>query len=130
LVLVVDDEEEVREVARAMVASLGYETLVAASGAEAVALYRAHEGRIAAVVLDLIMPGMSGGETFDRLREIDPGARVLLSSGYSLDGQASEILARGCRAFIQKPFGLHELSEKLQAVAAGSSRPAGDSDRT
>jgi PAS domain S-box-containing protein len=120
LVLVVDDEEAIREVARAMVASLGYETMVAASGVEAVALCAAHTGRISAVVLDLIMPGMSGGETFDRLRAIDPDVRVLLSSGYSLDGLASDILKRGCRAFIQKPFGLSELSEKLHLTISGS----------
>jgi CheY-like chemotaxis protein len=118
LVLIVDDEEAIREVARAMVSSLGYEPLVAASGTEALALYAAHKGKIKGVVLDLIMPGMSGGETFDRLQEIDPDARVLLASGYSLEGQASDILKRGCRAFIQKSFGLTEFSEKLHAVVA------------
>ena len=118
LVLIVDDEEAIREVAQGMVSSLGYEPLAAASGAEAVALYGAQMGRIKGVVLDLIMPGMSGGETFDRLRELDPGVRVLLASGYSLDGQATDILKRGCRAFIQKPFGLTELSEKLHVTLA------------
>ena len=118
LVLIVDDEEAIREVARAMVASLGYETLVAASGAEAASVFAANQGRIKAVVLDLVMPGMSGGETFERLRALDPAARVLLSSGYAVDGQASEILQRGARAFIQKPFGLTELSERLRATLA------------
>ena len=62
------------------------------------------------------MPGLSGGETFDRLREIDPGVRVLLSSGYSIDSQAREILARGCDDFIQKPYDMQGLSRKLRAV--------------
>ena len=64
----------------------------------------------------MVMPGLSGGETFDRLREIDPGVGVLLSSGYSIDSQAREILARGCDDFIQKPYDLRGLSRKLRAV--------------
>jgi len=68
------------------------------------------------VVLDLIMPEMGGGETYDRLKEMDPNVKVLLSSGYSLDGQATEILKRGCDGFIQKPFQLKDLSEKLRQI--------------
>jgi CheY-like chemotaxis protein len=62
------------------------------------------------------MPGLSGGETFDRLREIDPEIRVLLSSGYSIDGQAQQILERGCNGFLQKPFQLGRLSQKVRDV--------------
>jgi len=62
------------------------------------------------------MPGMSGGDVFDRLKEIDPGVKVLLSSGYSMDSQASEILARGCRGFINKPYNLKDLSQKLRSI--------------
>ena len=88
----------------------------ATAASEAVELFRANRGRIDAVVLDMVMPGLSGGETFDRLREIDPGVGVLLSSGYSIDSQAREILARGCDDFIQKPYDLGGLSRKLRAV--------------
>ena len=56
------------------------------------------------VILDMIMPGISGGETFDRLRAINPDVRVLLSSGYSINGEAKHIMERGCNGFIQKPF--------------------------
>jgi len=59
---------------------------------------------------------MAGGETYDRLKEMDPHVKVLLSSGYSLDGQATEILKRGCDGFIQKPFDLKALSEKLRQI--------------
>ena len=62
------------------------------------------------------MPEMSGGETFDRLREINPDLKVLLSSGYSLDGEANEILNRGCNGFIQKPFSIKELSKKVREI--------------
>jgi CheY-like chemotaxis protein len=68
------------------------------------------------VILDLIMPEMGGGETYDGLKEMDPNVKVLLSSGYSLDGQATEILNRGCDGFIQKPFQLKHLSEKLRRI--------------
>jgi CheY-like chemotaxis protein len=68
------------------------------------------------VILDMIMPGISGGETFDRLREIDPDVRVLLSSGYSINGEAKTIMDRGCNGFIQKPFQLGKLSGKIREM--------------
>jgi DNA-binding NtrC family response regulator len=62
----------------------------------------------------MIMPGVSGGETFDRIKAINPEVKVLLSSGYSINGQATEILKRGCNGFIQKPFRMTELSHKIR----------------
>ena len=64
--------------------------------------------------MDLIMPGMGGGETFDHLKKINSALKVLLSSGYSIDGQAKDIMDRGCDGFIQKPFSLDELSGKIR----------------
>ena len=63
------------------------------------------------VILDMIMPEISGGETFDKIKEINPDVKVLLSSGYTIEGQASEIMSRGCSGFIQKPFNLKNLSK-------------------
>jgi DNA-binding NtrC family response regulator len=68
------------------------------------------------VILDLIMPDIGGGDTYDRLKEINPEIKVLLSSGYSIDGQASEILERGCSGFIQKPFNMKKLSQKIREI--------------
>ncbi len=65
------------------------------------------------------MPQISGGEIFDQLKGIDSNVKVLLSSGYSVDGQATEILNRGCEGFIQKPFRLDELSKRIRAILAG-----------
>ena len=118
-VLLVDDEPMILGVGRALIEHLGYEVLAAESGEQAVELFRANRGRVDVVVLDMVMSGLSGGETFDRLREIDPGIRVLLSSGYSIDSQAREILGRGCDDFIQKPYDLQGLSRKLRAVLNG-----------
>ena len=92
--------------------------LTAHSGKEAIEIYKQNADRVAMVILDLIMPGMGGGEVYDRLKEVDSNVKVLLSSGYSIDGQAAEILNRGCDGFIQKPFRLNELSKKLRDIIA------------
>ena len=68
------------------------------------------------VLLDMVMPGMGGGKTFDRLKEVNTKVKVLLSSGYSIDGQATEILKRGCNGFIQKPFSLEQLSQNIRKI--------------
>ena len=68
------------------------------------------------VILDMIMPEMDGGETYDKMKKIDPDIKVLLSSGYSVDGQATEILERGCSGFIQKPFKIKKLAQKIRDI--------------
>jgi two-component system, cell cycle sensor histidine kinase and response regulator CckA len=68
------------------------------------------------VILDLIMPVMGGGETFQCLRKANPRVKVLLASGYSINGLAGEILDQGCRGFIQKPFDLKEISIKIREI--------------
>jgi len=115
-ILLVDDEPEVLEVTACMLERLGYEVLRAGSGREAVAIFRERRADIRLVVLDMIMPEMGGGEVCDALKRIDPEARVLLATGYSLQGQAREILDRGCVGFIQKPFDLEELARKLEVA--------------
>jgi PAS domain S-box-containing protein len=123
-VLLIEDEDIVAEVGRKMLQRLGYRVLVARSGAEALALYAQHQAEIDLIILDMIMPGMGGGAVFDRLRSINPETPVLLSSGYSLDGQALDILKRGCRGFIQKPFNIEQLKQKISEILPGGSRPA------
>ena len=115
-ILLVDDEKMVLEVSREILEFLGYRVYAAGSGQEAIAVYMEKRNEIDLVILDMIMPGISGGETFDRLREIDPAIRVLLASGYSIEGQAQEILDRGCNGFLQKPFHLEMLSRKVREV--------------
>jgi two-component system cell cycle sensor histidine kinase/response regulator CckA len=115
-VLLVDDEQMVLEVTRKLLESLGYRVHAAGGGQEAIAVYMEKRKEIDLLILDMIMPGISGGETFDCLKEINPNIRVLLSSGYSINGQAQEILERGCNGFLQKPFQLEKLSQKIREV--------------
>ncbi|MCX5819915.1 MAG: response regulator, partial [Deltaproteobacteria bacterium] len=118
-ILLVDDEKMVLEVSREMLESLGYRVYAAGSGQEALAVYMEKRKEIDLVILDMIMPGISGGETFNRLREINSAIKVLLSSGYSINGEASHILERGCNGFLQKPFHIEKLSQKVREVLSG-----------
>jgi len=115
-ILAVDDEEVVLKVNVEMLNSFGYSVLEAKSGAEAVKIFKENKNIIDLVVLDMILPGMSGGEVYDRIKEIKPEVRVLLSSGYSIDGQAEKILDRGCDGFIQKPYNLMDLSKQVRKI--------------
>jgi two-component system, cell cycle sensor histidine kinase and response regulator CckA len=97
-------------------AGSGLHVLAAASGEQALEFARQHGNDISLVVLDMIMPGMSGSRTYDALQDIAPGIGVLLSSGYSIDSQVQAVLDRGCVGFIQKPFTLATLSAKLEEI--------------
>jgi len=115
-ILLVDDEEMVLEVGTQVLNTLGYTVLEAKGGKEAVDVYQSNRDKIHIVLLDMIMPQMGGGETYDRIKEINPKVKVLLSSGYSVDGQAKEILERGCDGFIQKPFNMKQISQKIREI--------------
>ena len=104
------------DVGREILKTLGYQVLLARGGKEAIEVYKANKDRIDIVILDMIMPDMGGGETYDLLKEINPQIKVLLSSGYSLEGQAQEIMERGCNGFIQKPFDVKQLSAKMRKI--------------
>ncbi|MFH1292897.1 MAG: ATP-binding protein, partial [Pseudomonadota bacterium] len=115
-ILLVDDEAMLLQVGTAVIQELGYNVLAAQGGKEAIALFTEHKDDIDLVILDMIMPDMGGGEAYDTMKGINPQAKVLLSSGYSIDGQAEEIMRRGCDGFIQKPFTITELSEKIREI--------------
>jgi len=115
-ILLIDDEEVILDVGEKYLKVLGYKVFIAKSGAEAIEIFHKHHPSVDLVILDMIMPQMGGGEVYDRLKEIDPEAKVLLSSGYSIDGEASKILDRGCNGFIQKPFDIMQLSQHIRAI--------------
>lgn len=122
-ILVVDDEERLLAISAHLLRALGYDVMIASGGKLACELVRRHRDSISLVILDMTMPGMSGADTFDAIRLIEPTMRVLLASGYSLEGQAQALLDRGCSGFIQKPYDVAALSEKLRALCSPSPRP-------
>jgi CheY-like chemotaxis protein len=103
-------------VARELLEVMGYRVLTARDGKEAIEVYGKNWNETDIVLLDMIMPNMGGGEAYDRMKEINPDIKVLLSSGYGIDGQATQILERGCDGFIQKPFSVMDLSQKLRQI--------------
>jgi two-component system, cell cycle sensor histidine kinase and response regulator CckA len=115
-VLLVDDEEIILDIGRDLLKAMGCKTLTARGGHEAIELYQKNQDDIDIVILDMIMPNMSGGEVYDRMKEINPDIKVLLSSGYSINDQATDILSRGCNGFIQKPFTINELSAAIRQI--------------
>ncbi|MBT8340330.1 MAG: response regulator [Desulfatitalea sp.] len=115
-ILFVDDEEGIVEIGELILKKLGYKVLTAADGREAIALYKEKHAQIDLVILDMIMPEMDGSDTFQELKKINPDIQAILSSGYSMDGQTTTILELGCKGFIQKPFGMQDLSAKVKSV--------------
>jgi CheY-like chemotaxis protein len=115
-VLLVDDEQVILEVGQDLLEAIGYGVLIARDGKEAIEVYKENRDEIDIVVLDMVMPNMGGSEAYDRMKEINPNIKVLLSSGFSIDGKATEILERGCDGFIQKPFNMKELSTKTSEI--------------
>jgi PAS domain S-box-containing protein len=115
-VLLVDDEAMILDVGAQMLRTLGYKVLLARSGKEAIELYKTNKDDVDMVILDMVIPDSDGGETYDKMKEINSNVKVLLSSGYSVSGHPREILERGCDAFIQKPFDIKGLSQKISEI--------------
>ena len=118
--LVVEDEHLVMEVNRAIVEKLGYHVLEAKTGKEAVRIANQYEGRIDFALLDVILPDMDGSLIYPQLMEARPGLKVVVCSGFSLDGPAREMLDNGAESFIQKPFTVAALSAVLKKIVPGS----------
>ncbi len=115
-ILFIDDEDRILDTGKEMLEALGYKVMVAGSGEKAIEIFKERHDDIDMVILDMIMPGMGGGEVYDRIKAVSPNVKVLLSSGYSIEGEAGKILKRGCNGFIQKPFNINELSRKIKEV--------------
>ena len=115
-ILLVDDEETVLESGQDFLEAMDYRVFLARDGKEAIEVYRKNQDDIDIVILDIVMPDMNGGEAYDRMKEINPGLKVLLSSGNRIDRQATDILERGCDGFIRKPFSIRELFGKIREI--------------
>jgi CheY-like chemotaxis protein len=115
-VLLVDDEETVREVGKEFLQILGFRVSVAKDGEEALGLYRKQSSDFDVVLLDLSMPGMDGGEVYESLKKVNPQVKVLLVSGCSAYGKARKMLEKGCSGFLQKPFGFLQLADRIRTL--------------
>ena len=115
-ILLVDDEDMVLEVGTRVLEKLHYAVLKAENGRNAVALFARHLDQVVLVILDLNMPGMSGGAVFEELRKLKPDVKILLTSGYGLGGQTQGLLASGGCGFIQKPFTIAALTQRLSEI--------------
>ncbi|MGZ6250222.1 MAG: hybrid sensor histidine kinase/response regulator, partial [Syntrophales bacterium] len=115
-ILLVDDEDVIIDVGSEILEVLGYKVSTARSGREAIEIYKEKQNEIDMVILDMIMPEMDGGETFNMLKSIDPGVKVILSSGYSADARSTKMMEQGCYGFIQKPYSVNTLSQKVREV--------------
>jgi CheY-like chemotaxis protein len=115
-ILLAEDEEVIREMAQIGLESKGYKVFAAPDGAAATSVYREHAKEIDLVVADMVMPRMSGPELFAQLKEMNPGVRVIVSSGYSHDQEGQRMLRHGCLGYLQKPYNIESLNQMVRSV--------------
>ena len=127
-VLVVDDDADVRDLARLTIEDIGAQVLIACSGSEAVQIYRERHAQIDLVLLDLTMPNMDGATALKHLREIEPSVRVILSSGYLAADAIERIGDTGVEGFVQKPWRPSTLAERMMNALTQATRRARLSD--
>jgi PAS domain S-box-containing protein len=120
LILVIDDEEIMRQTAKSILEECGYDVLMAGNGEEGVELYKTNKEKITAVLLDMVMPKMSGKQAYIELAKINRDIKVLLASGFKQDGRVESILELGVNGFIQKPYSLMKLANSLHKVITTS----------
>lgn len=116
LILVIDDEENIRIVAEEILNTCGYNVILASSGKEGIDILKEHKGKIDLIVLDVIMPEKTGKETFIELRKIDKKVKIIIISGFKQDKRVDFLLSQGCLSFIQKPFDMETLSRAVNDI--------------
>jgi PAS domain S-box-containing protein len=115
-VLLVDDEEFIRDLGSRILAKAGYEVIIASSGKEALEIFQSRTDEIALVVLDLMMPEMGGKQCLAEILRIDPTAKVVIASGFSANGPTKDALAAGAKGFVNKPYDMRQMMEVVRAV--------------
>jgi CheY-like chemotaxis protein len=123
LVLFIDDEEYMRIMVVKMLTRMGYSTVTCQDGVEAVEYYKLNHAKVDAIIIDMIMPRMGGADCIKILRQINPAARILISSGFNLVSDTQQIISKGIAGFIQKPFEINELSQALYDTLTRNKRP-------
>ncbi len=119
VILVVDDEEVMRQTAKSILMECGYDVLMAENGREALEIFTNHKDEIKAVLLDMVMPKMSGKQTYLELVKLEPEIKVLLVSGFKQDERVESILSMGVNGFLQKPYTLAALANEMHRIIKG-----------
>ncbi|MBN2684138.1 MAG: response regulator, partial [Pontiellaceae bacterium] len=122
-VLLVDDEQVLRKMGMNLLHDLGYTVILAEDGQEALEIYRERYNEIDLVIMDMVMPKMPGRESFIQMQKINPEVRVLFSSGFTREQSIEDLLKRGARGFIQKPYRRAEFSQKISSAMQPESTP-------
>jgi len=115
-ILLIDDEDIIIKTATRLLSTIGYTVYPEKDGLKAIDFYKNHQDSIDLILLDMVLPGIGGPEIYDTLKKINPKVKVVLMSGYNINGKASYVLEKGCDGFIQKPFSLSEISKKIRSV--------------
>ncbi len=115
-ILLVDDESEIINIGKNFLEKLGYTPLIARNGLEAIEIFKIHKDEISLIVLDLIMPEMSGTQAFAEIKKIRKDSKILISTGYAVDNKIEALLNQGCQGFIRKPFSLYEFAYALRKI--------------
>jgi DNA-binding NtrC family response regulator len=115
-ILLVDDESYIRDLGKRMLTRFGYTVLTAVDGESALALYREKRAHISLVILDLSMPGMGGERCLEELLRTDPGAKVIIASGYAVDEPKAKVMKAGACGFVGKPYEMKKLLKVIREV--------------
>jgi CheY-like chemotaxis protein len=115
-ILVVDDEDVVRNVLSEMLVDMGHSVIEAVNGADGLSIYRDKWRDIDIVIIDMIMPEMNGRDAFTEMKKINPDIKAILSSGFSLDGASQSMMAEGVRGFVHKPYRQNELIKTISEI--------------
>ena len=119
-IMIVDDHETIWDFLIEALQELGYSVLLAENGLDAVEIYRENPGAIDLVLLDMIMPKCGGHETFYKIRELDPNARILLSSGYVSENEIQDLLRQGACGFLSKPHRIAVVAQAIRSALDGN----------
>ena len=115
-ILLVDDDHFIRELGEEMLCRFGYRVVAASDGESALEIFREQKESISLVILDLIMPGMGGHKCLEEILRLDPAQKVVIASGYSVNGRTSEALKAGARGYIKKPYEMRPMLKMVRQV--------------
>ena len=115
-ILVVDDEVIIRDLLSDVLIEQNYDVILAKDGFEGLELYKKNEQTIGLIILDIIMPGMTGKEVFEKIREINGKAKIIITSGYSKQKVTESLIANGANGFLPKPFNIDKLLGIIKAL--------------